>query len=596
MSMTPGGPTNGPEYLDGSGPVETAPANDNKKRLVALGAIVAGGAVVAGGAWAATSFFATGAQPAEALPDSTVAYLSVDLDPSGGQKIEAIRTLRKFPGFADNVDLETDDDLRERLFEEITSSGECEGLDYAADIEPWLGSRAAMAAVDLGEDAPAAVGVIQTTDGGKAEEGLATLVDTCGGTSAEGGTEGEGGDETSDDVGGWVVDGDWIVIAETKEIAQQVVDAADGATLAADSSFAQWTGEAGDDGFMSMYVAKGVTKYVEDLAGLGALGMPDAALGGDLTPGSSELFDQECLDAATTSEEIDACFSAADDTSGDSAGGTTSTEGEEIPEELQQMINDFDGAAATVRFDDGAVEVEYAMSNYNKDLTRFVESEAGVEMVSSLPEDTVMALGFAFEEGWAQAMLDYVKTLAPAETDAIDEQVEQFETETGLAFPEDVETLLGDGVTISMGGGLDPDAVANGGPEEVPAGIRIKGDADEIQAVLDKISALAGPEAAEFLQVSEGDGYAVLALQDDYRGALEGGGSLGDNATYTEVVEADDAQSVMYVNFNTDDDWLVRLAGEMPEVSENLEPLAAFGFSTWVDEEVVHGVMKVTTD
>lgn len=586
--MTPGGPSNGPEYLDGSGPVETAPANDNKKRLVALGAIVAGGAVVAGGAWAATSFFATGAQPAEALPDSTVAYLSVDLDPSGGQKIEAIKTLRKFPGFADNVDLETDDDLRERLFEEITSSGECEGLDYAADVEPWLGSRAAMAAVDLGEDTPAAVGVIQTTDGGKAEDGLAKLVDTCGGDSAaEGGTEGDSGDESSEDVGGWVVDGDWIVLAETKEIAQQVVDAADGSTLAADSSFAQWTGEAGDDGFMSMYVSKGVTKYVEDLAGMGAMGLPGAALGGTDAMG----FDQECLDAAVTTEEIDACF-AADDTSGDAAA----TEGEEVPEELQQMINDFDGAAATVRFDDGAVEVEYAMSNYNKDLTRFVESEAGVEMVSSLPEDTVMALGFALEDGWAEAMLDYVKTLAPDETASIDEQVEQFEAETGLAFPEDVETLLGDGVTISMGGGLDPDAVANGGPEEVPAGIRIKGDADEIQAVLDKISALAGPEAAEFLQVSEGDGYAVLALQDDYRGALEGGGSLGDSATYAEVVEADDAQSVMFVNFNTDDDWLVRLAGEMPEVSENLEPLAAFGFSTWVDEEVVHGVMKVTTD
>ena len=72
MSMTPGGPTSGPEFLDGSGSVPTAPANDNKKRLIALGAIVAGGAVVAGGAWAATSFFATGAQPAEALPASTV--------------------------------------------------------------------------------------------------------------------------------------------------------------------------------------------------------------------------------------------------------------------------------------------------------------------------------------------------------------------------------------------------------------------------------------------------------------------------------------------------------------------------------------------
>ncbi|MBD3947068.1 DUF3352 domain-containing protein [Nocardioides ganghwensis] len=550
MSMTPGGPTNGPEYLDGSGPVETAPANDNKKRLIALGAIVAGGAVVAGGAWAATSFFATGSQPAEALPDSTVAYFSVDLDPSGGQKIEAIKTLRKFPGFTDNVDLETDDDLRERLFEEITSSGECEGLDYAADVEPWLGSRAAMAAVDLGEDEPAAVGVVQTTDGGKAEDGLARLIETCGGDTAGGGAESEG--ETGSDVGGWVVEGDWIVLAETKEIAQQVVDAADGSSLAADSSFAQWTGEAGDDGFMSMYVAKGVTKYAEDLAGMGMMGTMGV-------PGAS-------------------------------------TETEEVPEELQQMINDFDGAAATVRFDDGAVEVEYAMSNYNKDLTRFVESEEGVEMLSALPEDTVAAFGFALEEGWAEGLLDYVKTLAPDEAASIDEQLAQFESETGLAFPEDVETLLGDGVTVSMGSGLDPDAVTNGGPGEVPAGIRIKGDADEIQAVLDKISAQAGPEAAEFLQVTEGDGYAVLALQDDYRSALEGRGSLGDSATYSEVVDADEAQSVMFVNFNADDDWLVRLTGEMPEVSENLEPLAAFGFSSWVDDEVVHGLMKVTTD
>jgi hypothetical protein len=255
MSTTPGGP----EYLDGSSPAEAAPENDNKKRLIALGAIVAGGAVVAGGAWAATSFFATGAQPAEALPASTIAYLSVDLDPSGGQKIEAIRTLRKFPAFTDEIDLETDDDLRERLFEEVTSSGECEGLDYAEDVKPWLGSRAAVAAVDLGEEQPAAVGVVQVTDSGKADEGMATLAEACGG-----GAEGE----TDAETGGWVVDGDWMVIAETEEVAQQVVDATDDGALAADSAFERWTGEAGDDGFMSVYVAKAAAKYLEDAAGM----------------------------------------------------------------------------------------------------------------------------------------------------------------------------------------------------------------------------------------------------------------------------------------------------------------------------------------
>ena len=552
MSMTPGGPADGPEYLDGSGPASTAPDNDNKKRMIAVGAIVAGGAVVAGGAWAATSFFATGAQPAEALPASTVAYFSVDLDPSGGQKIEAIKTLRKFPGFTDKVDLQTDDDLRERFFEEVTSSGECEGLDYDADVKPWLGSRAAMAVVDLGEDEPTPVGVVQTTDAGKAEDGLSALVDACG-----------GGEAAEGDVGGWVVDGDWIVVAETPEIAQKVVDAADGSTLAGNASFEEWTGEAGDDGFMSMYVGKGVTKYLNELGGMGGMGMmgmPGAAMGED---------------GSWLAEEPPS---------------------EEVPEELQQMIDDFDGMAATVRFDDGAVEIEYAMSNYQPDMTKFIDSQNGADMVAGLPDDTVAAFGMSLEEGWAGAMLDYVKSNLPDESATIDEQLAQFESETGLAFPEDVETLLGEGVTVSLGSGLDPDAVANGGPGEVPVGIRIDGDADEIQAVLDKIAAQAGPEMAEFMQVTEGDGYAVLALQDGYRGELEGGGSLGDSAAYSEVVESDEAQSLLFVNFNADDDWLVRLTGDSPEVSKNLEPLSAFGISGWVDDDVVHGLLKLTTD
>lgn len=540
MSTTPGGP----EYLDTTGPADAAPANDNRKRLIVLGALGATAVVVAGGAWAATSFFSTGSQPAEALPDSTVAYFSIDLDPSGGQKIEAIKTLRKFPGFTDKVDLETDDDLRERLFEEITKSGACEGLDYAKDVKPWLGSRAAMAAVDLGEDEPAAVGVVQVTDSGQAEEGMGKLVDTCG-----------GGEDAEGEVGGWVVDGDWMVISETKEIATQVVDAADGATLADDSAFGTWTGEAGDDGFMSFYLAKGVTKYADELGGMGSM------MG---------------------------------DMSGMGAGDVTADD--QVPEELQQLLDDFDGAAATVRFDDGAVEVEYAVSNYQKDLTKYMESDEGVSMIGGLPDDTVAAFGLSLTDGWGEAMLDYVKSTVPEEADTIDEQLAQFESETGLAFPEDLETLLGEGMTLSLGSGIDPDAIANGGPGELPVGLTIKGDAGEIQAVLDKIAAQAPPEMAEFMQVTEGDGYAVLALQDDYRGKLESGGDLGDSEDYKKVVESDDAQSVLYVNFDADDNWLVRMTEDMPEVADNVEPLSAFGVSGWVDGDVMHGLVKLTTD
>lgn len=538
MSMTPGGP----EYLDGSGPATTVPddmANDNRKRLIALGALVAGGAVVVGGAWAATSFFATGSQPAEALPDSTIAYMSVDLDPSGGQKIEAIRTLRKFPAFADEIDLQTDDDLRERFFEDIA---ECEGLDYAKDVKPWLGSRAAIAAVDLGEDQPAPVGVVQVSDAGKAEDGVAKLVETCGGS------------EEGDDLGGWVIDGDWMVLAETEEIAQQVVDARDGGSLADDAAFEKWTGEAGDDGFMSVYVAKAAAQYLDEFGGMGS------ALGG--------------------------LSGSADDM------GT----GDEVPPEMQQMIDEFDGMAATVRFDDGAVEVEYAVSNYQPDMTKYVDSDEGVSMVADLPDDTVAAMGFALEQGWAQALVDYMKSTMPEDSSSIDDGIAQMESETGLSFPEDIETLLGEGVTISLGSGIDPDALANGGPGELPAGLTIKGDADEIQAVLDKIKDQVPSEMADFMTVTEGDGYVVLALQDDYRSKLESGGDLGGSDGYSKVVEDGDAQSVLFVNFDADDNWLVRLTEDMPEASENLEPLSSFGVSAWVDDDVVHGMFKLTTD
>jgi hypothetical protein len=541
MSTTPGGP----DYLDASGPVDTAPDNDNRKRLIALGAIVVGGAAVAGGAWAATSFFATGSQPAQALPDSTIAYASVDLDPSGSQKIEAIKTLRKFPGFTDKINLETDDDLRERLFEEITSSGECEGLDYAADVKPWLGSRAAVAAVDLGEDQPAPVAVVQVTDAGKAEDGVAKLIDTCGGGAS---------DAEARDVGGWVVDGDWLVLAETDEVAQQVVDAAGSSTLADDASFAKWTGEAGDDGFMSFYVAKDAAKYLGDAAGMGAM------FGGLSTPG----------------EQMG---------------------GDDVPPELQEMIDGFDGMAATVRFDDGAVEVEYAVSNYQPEMTKYVDSDQGASMVADLPEDTVAAMGLSLEKGWGQAMVDYVKaTLSADDGTDIDSQITEIEDETGLAIPEDIETLLGEGMTLSVGSGIDADAITNGGPGEVPAGLTIKGDAGEIQAVLDKISDQVPSEMAEFMKVTEGDGYAVLALQDDYRSRLESGGDLGDSDAYEKVIDRDDAQMVMFVNFDADDDWLVRVSKDSPEVSENLAPLSAFGISGWVDGDVVHGQLKLTTD
>jgi hypothetical protein len=561
-NTTPPGP-GGPEYLESSAgsPVASSErSTDSRKRLLALGGLVGVMAVGGGAVWAASSFLGTGAQPAEAMPASSLGYVSIDLDPSGGQKIEAIKTLRKFPAFKEKIGLETDDDLREKLFEEIVKSGECEGLDYASDVEPWLGDRAAVGAADLGGDTPTPILVVQVKDAGKAEDGLDNLLEVCGGESGESGESG--------DTGGYVISGDWIVVGKNEAEAQKVVDATEEGSLADDEDFKTWTGQAGDPGFVSMYAApeagEFLGRYIEDMAGMGSMFGASSADGMEFDPDTGEF------------------------------GESAPAESPSVPPELQQALDEFGGAAATMRFDDGAVEVEMAYSNDQQDLAKRFLGDAGVEMVEGLPDDTVAAFGLGFDEGWAQAMLDYFAATSGGEAD-VDEMLAQAESETGLDLPADLETLFGEGVAIGLGGGIDPDAIVNGGPAELPLGIKIKGDAEEIQAVLDKVKELAGPEVAPYLEVTESDGYAVLGTNDDYKAALESKGSLGETEAYGKVIE-DGAASVLFLNFDADDDWLVRLTEDEPELSENLAPLSAVGVSGWVEGDIVHGVFKVTTD
>src|SRR6187401_1605570 len=86
--------------------------------LVAIGASALAVVLIAVGGFAAWQFFSAGGpQPTEVLPDSTFALVTVDLDPSGGQKIEAIQTLRKFPSWKKRIGVQADDDLMKKIVE-----------------------------------------------------------------------------------------------------------------------------------------------------------------------------------------------------------------------------------------------------------------------------------------------------------------------------------------------------------------------------------------------------------------------------------------------------------------------------------------------
>ena len=156
------------------------------------------------------------------------------------------------------------------------------------------------------------------------------------------------------------------------------------------------------------------------------------------------------------------------------------------------MIDDFEGMAATVRFDDGAVEVEVAMADYEPHDQGLIDSQTGADMVAGLPEDTVAAFGMSLEEGWVGAMLELRQEHLPDESATIDEQLAQVEAETGLDLPRGRRDPARRGRRRRRSAaGSTPTPWPTAARARSRCGIRIDGDADEIQAVLDKIAAQA---------------------------------------------------------------------------------------------------------
>ncbi len=531
-SQPPGG-SHGPEYLEQGGGApfrsdreRTSGGRSGRRTGVLVGAGVAVLALVGGGVWAATSFLGTGAQPAEALPGTTLGYLSVDLDPSASQKIEALRTLRKFPAFRDKVGLSADDDVRRKIFDEIEKQAHCQGLDYADDVEPWLGDRAAVAAVDTGAAQPAPVFVVQVKDTDGADAGLGKLR-SCGGDGA---------------TAGWSIHDGWAVIAQTDAIAKRVATDAARAPLSDNTDFQHWAGEVGDPGIVSMYAAPSAGTYLADSLGqLGALGTGA--------------------------------------TSGAGAG---------------EALKDFKGAAATVRFNDGSLELELAIDSAATGQKAFGGTR-GDDVLATLPTDTAAAFGAGFSDGWFTTMTDQMSGASGGDTKAL---LSALSEQTGLDLPGDAETLAGKSLAIGVGSGFDPETLANSGDGSgVPVAVKVQGDVTGIEGVLDKVRGRMGGGTTPLDSDSAGD-MVVVGPDAAYRKQVLADGGLGSSEAFTRVVpQAKDSSAVLFVNFDAaGGSWLTRLASGDRQVEDNLKPLQALGLSGWQDGATGHALLRLTTN
>ncbi len=223
------------------------------RRWLAAGlgvAIVAG--LGAGVAYAAGALRGGGEQPDAFVPSTAVAYAAVDLDPSLGQKIDALRFLRRFPSA--KASLGRTDDIRQYVFDELAKDDpQLSALSYDKDVRPWIGNRFAVAVVPSpSSPVPNAVVVIQVSDAGQARTGLKRLM-----SGADGGT--------------CSVSGGYAVCAQTQAALNAAQAATRSQSLAHNRTFTADVSAAGD---------RGIAVAWADLGRLGRLVPPAAGLGG----------------------------------------------------------------------------------------------------------------------------------------------------------------------------------------------------------------------------------------------------------------------------------------------------------------------------
>ncbi len=182
-----------------------------------------------------------------------------------------------------------------------------------------------------------------------------------------------------------------------------------------------------------------------------------------------------------------------------------------------------------------------------------------------------------------------------------DDLISQVEAETGLAIPEDLQTLVGDSVAVSLGSDIDPQAIEGSDPGDVPVGVKIKGDADAIHDVIDKLLGSAGApdEVRDLFGYDGGGDFAVLGPDADYRDQLLEDGGLGDSDVYRPWSRSPRTPRRCSTSTSTPTTGCVRMAqgfGPDDEIAANLEPLGALGISAWVDGDASHALVRLTTD
>jgi hypothetical protein len=511
------------------------PARRRPWGVIAVIASVLAVVLIAGVGFAAWRFFfGGGPRPAEVLPASTFAEITVDLDPSGGQKVEAIKTLRKFPTFREKSGLKPDSDPVRRLFDEAQKQGECKDLDYDRDVKSWIGQRAAFGGVVI-DDKPVPVVALQVSDADNARTGFTRLT-KCAGFDHQ------------DDTFGWTLTDDYVVVSDTTAHAKTIVAQGQKSPLSDDPDFQKWTDEAGGAGIMNAYIGRKAVDVASKAVSSGGL------LG--LSPG----------------------------------GGVTGLSGDEgAAADALAAYKDFKGAAAVLRFADGGIEL--SMAGGGGPSTKGKETVA--DHVAAMPKDTALLFALAVPPG----AFDALEKADPKRSgsDLLSGMLGiDFPGDLKTLLGKSLSISLGGDAPSDLSSIQEPSdvsvgALIRGDNDKIDALIAkleqstgsSLDDLKVTKATKDGKVAIASTKAyADQLLGSGG-----LADDEGFKDAVP----HADKAQAIFYADFDGAWGKALLDMARKDG-----SKESTEVADNLAVLRAFGVSAWTDGEVTHGLVRLS--
>jgi hypothetical protein len=492
-------------------------------------------ALIAGGGFAAYSTLSGGGeQPADAIPSTAIGYARVDLDPSADQKINMVRLLRRVPEFEKETGITSDtDDLRKRVFEEFVEGEGCSELDYDADIAPWIGERAGMAAIpaDKGSE-PDGLLALQVTDEDAARTGIEEL-QACADES----------DKDEMDTSGLAFVGDYALIAETQELADGFATDAGDEALADSDAFSADMEALGGEGLASFWLD--VDAVMETV--------------GDDNPEATEALQGLGYEDLGT-------FSAALRAESDAMelvmaghGDLSNFTGDTAPVTDVALLPD--STLAAIGFTGGGDAITALWDR--------LEGVPDSDLGDAIGPGGLEGLADQFEAQFGIVLPNDIAVLLGEElTLALDSE--------GIAL-DDSEYMLD--------------------PSTLNVGARMRTDAEAVRDLLTRVQQLVAATTGQSIQIADVDaeGGIVLASNNAYARALAEGGALGDSGTYeATVADAASATGVLFVDLDKLNEVVKETLGDSE--SRWLEVFRGVGVSSVPDGEYTRTTARLVFD